>query len=184
MKSSFKKLEDLTQREIVLLNLANKLNNFVDIFVPRQAAETALANSLLKLTISTVHRQVLKRLKMEHLIEKRGDIYKITKKGDRLVDSIFNIAKLKQNKKWDHMWRVIIFDIPERRRNEREGMRRMMVTMGFKKLQASVWVSPYPIPQDMNDILWQHKLKPHILYLLVKEVDYSKPLKDLFPEIF
>jgi len=50
---------------------------------------------------------------------------------------------LQRKKRWDKRWRVIIFDIPERRRGVRSRLRAIMQECGFVRLQDSVWVYPH-----------------------------------------
>jgi len=44
---------------------------------------------------------------------------------------------------WDGKWRVLMFDINERRRRVRDQLRRLLGGMGFLRIQDSVWVYPY-----------------------------------------
>jgi DNA-binding transcriptional regulator PaaX len=39
--------------------------------------------------------------------------------------------ELNKNKKWDGKWRVLIFDIPETRRFDRDNIRRALISIGF-----------------------------------------------------
>ena len=45
---------------------------------------------------------------------------------------------------WDGKWRVLMFDIKERRRRIRTQLRKLLQSAGFVRLQNSVWVHPYP----------------------------------------
>lgn len=46
-----------------------------------------------------------------------------------------------EDEKWDGKWRLVIWDIPEKRRNARDLLRHQLKQLGFKKYQQSVWVS-------------------------------------------
>ena len=52
------------------------------------------------------------------------------------------IALKNQKKKWDGRWRMIVFDVPERRRRTRNRLRAVMLEIGFVRLQDSVRVYP------------------------------------------
>ncbi|NCU28118.1 MAG: hypothetical protein EOM85_00370 [Candidatus Moranbacteria bacterium] len=45
---------------------------------------------------------------------------------------------------WDGYWRIIILDMPEDRKNEREAIRYLLKKAGFACIKNSVWVSIYP----------------------------------------
>ncbi len=43
---------------------------------------------------------------------------------------------------------LLIYDIPEGRKKERDWFRRQLVNFGFMMIQKSVWVGPSPLPSD------------------------------------
>ena len=47
-----------------------------------------------------------------------------------------------EKRRWDRRWRIVIFDIPERRKSVRAKLRRFMQEYGFVRLQDSVWIYP------------------------------------------
>ncbi len=48
------------------------------------------------------------------------------------------------NTVWDGFWRIILLDIPESRKSERESLRYLLKKAGFVCLKNSAWISPYP----------------------------------------
>src|SRR3989344_5886568 len=94
------------------------------------------------------YKSAFKRLVAQgHIVfEKRdGKSYaRITKAGRKILAFEQQKAKLKMAKKsrWNGRWRVIVFDIPERRRKTRDRLRQVMQGTGFMRLQDSVWVFP------------------------------------------
>ncbi len=44
---------------------------------------------------------------------------------------------------WDKKWRLVVFDIPEKKRKLRNYFRRYLISLGFGKVQRSIWISPY-----------------------------------------
>ena len=45
---------------------------------------------------------------------------------------------------WDGFWRIILLDLPENRKSERESLRYLLKKAGFVCLKNSAWISPYP----------------------------------------
>lgn len=45
---------------------------------------------------------------------------------------------------WDGKWRILLFDIRERRKKVRAQLRLLLQGAGFVRLQDSAWVHPYP----------------------------------------
>ena len=78
------------------------------------------------------------------------DFYKITEKGEAFFDK--SLAPLKDNAKWDMKWRLVMFDIPETERGNRDKLRRALTDIGLGILQASVWISSIDIKTDIDKI--------------------------------
>ena len=87
---------------------------------------------------------------------------------------------LQRKKRWDKRWRVIIFDIPERRRGVRSRLRAIMQECGFVRLQDSVWVYPHDC-EDLT-VLMKAELKTgsSILYMVVEKIENDAWLKKHF----
>jgi len=88
--------------------------------------------------------------------------------------------KLVKPKRWDKKWRVLIFDIPERRRILRTQIRRTILSVGFMKLQKSVWVYPYDCEDFVNLIKADFKIGKDLLYLIVDSIENDKFIKEYF----
>lgn len=54
-----------------------------------------------------------------------------------------NHLVIKKPKRWDGLWRIVIFDIAHDHRIKREALRGLLKRLGFYQLQKSVWVHPY-----------------------------------------
>ena len=48
------------------------------------------------------------------------------------------------NRGWDGKWRIIVFDLPEKKRGLRNDLRKQLRSARFGGLQRSVWISPGP----------------------------------------
>jgi len=76
--------------------------------------------------------------------------YRITPKGEREIDKVLKILKTKAE--WDGRWRLVMFDIPETQRTLRDRLRRELSKLGLGILQASVWISPNDIKEEIEEI--------------------------------
>lgn len=85
--------------------------------------------------------KALQRLRTGGFIELIGDeefILRLTDKGKEKAI----LAQLQSSdEKWDGKWRVVIFDIPEKRRTVRDLLRHNLKNWGFTPWQQSVWVT-------------------------------------------
>ncbi len=103
---------------------------------------------------------------------------KLTKKGQ--LECLLLKAKVIKSRQWDGKWRVVIFDIPEDSKDKRSLFRGLLKNMGFKKLQASVYVNPYPLNREAVDYLQETKLLEYVRIMRVDDMGYDKDLKKKF----
>ena len=45
---------------------------------------------------------------------------------------------------------TVIFDIPEKKKPAREALREKLKDLGMKKLQHSIWITPFPCEKEIN----------------------------------
>lgn len=129
-------------------------------------------------------KSALGRLAMKGLVtfvEEGGKRYaRITEKGERILQMETERKVVTKKKKWDKRWRVVIFDIPERRRNVRTRLRLFMEEYGFIRLQDSVWIYPY----DCEDLIALAKANfrvgADVLYMIVERLENDKHLREHF----
>lgn len=85
-----------------------------------------------------------------------------------------------KDEKWDGKWRIVIFDIPVKKRGLRNKIRAIVESFGFKLLQRSVWVSPYPREDLIVLLKAELKIGKDLLYIVADEIEYDKPLRQMF----
>lgn len=97
----------------------------------------------------------------ENLIEKRGadaaseDItsYRITDNGFyRLCLDFPSFRYLKDE--WDGVWRIISYEIPEKKRHLRDRLRREMEGWGLGPWHRSFWMTPHPVISTLRDLIY------------------------------
>lgn len=110
----------------------------------------------------------------------RDGRYCLTQKGKRRVIKIQLRDHLSQRRTWDGKWRVLIFDVPERRRSARDFLRRELRLLGFKQLHRSVWVTPYDMPPAFRELLKESRLLSSTRFLIAETIDYDVDLRRWF----
>lgn len=106
---------------------------------------------------------------------------KLTKKGEiELAKYKIGDLKIKKPRKWDKKWRIVIFDIKEKRKRTRELLRITLNRLGFVKLQNSVWVFPYKCEELVIMLKSNLFLGKDVLYMTVEKIENDKWLKETF----
>jgi len=111
---------------------------------------------------------------------KKGEWWNIelTKKGKTAARKLgLDNLKIKKPGKWDQKWRVVLFDIPEKKRIGRDALRRKIKELGFVELQKSVFVYPYPCRKEIEIVLKFFKIKKFVQQCAIVDLDKSSDKK-------
>lgn len=109
---------------------------------------------------------------VEHLSSGQNEYARLTKEGRKKMYSL----KLENEQTlvstvWDGFWRMIILDLPEERKNERESLRYLLKKAGFVCLKNSVWVSPHPFEHLFINIKKDLSLTTEMIILVTNKLD-------------
>ena len=72
---------------------------------------------------------------------------------------------------WDGKWRIILLDLPEERKAEREGLRYLLKKAGFILLKNSVWISPHPFEHLFMNIKKDLTLTTELMIFVTDTID-------------
>ena len=96
------------------------------------------------------------------------------------LDILGSVINFKKPKKWDGKWRIVIFDIPEKDRRFRSILREHLFNLEFRKLQQSVFVSPYPFEKQIINLAQLYSATSYVRVITATEIDNEKELKKYF----
>ncbi|PJA23292.1 CRISPR-associated endonuclease Cas2, partial [Candidatus Beckwithbacteria bacterium CG_4_10_14_0_2_um_filter_47_25] len=118
------------------------------------------------------YRELVSRLQRLNLLQRtvlEGAVnFRLTASGQKRLLNNFPALAL-TGKTWDGFWRVVMFDIPEAKRKERDGLRRRLMKLGFGRLQDSTYLSPY----DWDESVFGRP----VLFLEAKQKHLGDPKK-------
>ncbi len=92
-----------------------------------------------------------------------GTIVRLSGEGKKKAKQ-FSIHDLTivQPQQWDGVWRVVLFDIPEKFKNAREDLRLHLKRFGFIEYQKSVFVFPYPCDKEIRILARFLHIAPYV----------------------
>jgi len=107
---------------------------------------------------------------------------RITEKGRRFLVYEQQKAALAVGvkRRWDRRFRIVMFDISERRRSTRIRLRRTMRETGFLRLQDSVWVYPYDCEDFVALLKSDLHLGKDVLYTVVEKIENDAWIREHF----
>lgn len=106
----------------------------------------------------------------------------LTEKGYSVIEIIHaSEYRIPEPVFWDGKWRVVMFDIREKRRKARAQLRSLLFGAGFLRLQDSVWIYPYPCDEFIG--LVRAHLKSgtgEMLSFVAEALESDKKLREHF----
>ncbi len=100
------------------------------------------------------------------------DYLKITKKGKNKLNSIKLLGEdTLVPTVWDGFWRIIILDLPEERKSERESLRYLLKKANFVCIKNTVWISPYPYENLFSNIKKDLGLSTELMIIVTDKLD-------------
>lgn len=106
---------------------------------------------------------------------------RLTEKGERFLALVQDGGQgLKKPRRWDGKWRLLMFDIPERRRRARGQIRETLAKLGFVRLQDSVWAYPYDCEDYVTLLKADLRMGKDVLYIIADHVENDAALRTHF----
>jgi predicted transcriptional regulator len=113
------------------------------------------------------------RLLKQELIEKTGSKIKITEDGRSLL------GRLAPER--DGVWKLVIFDIPEKYKYVRSVLRNKLKQLHFKKWQNSIWVTPFALDKEIEQELADLGKKYFVRLIKTADINNTQDLEKMFP---
>ena len=127
----------------------------------------------------------IKRLESQKLVEisnENGkDIVKITQYGLQKVYkySLINMSIIMPNY-WDHKWRLVFYDVNDRRKWIRDRFHHILKNMGFYQLQESVYLHAYPCEKEVDFLRSYFGISAEVRLAIVDTIENDGVFRDFF----
>ncbi len=101
----------------------------------------------------------------------QNDYARLTKAGKRKAVSLQLESDSTLVPNWDGKWRIVLLDLPESRKSEREALRYLLKKAGFELLKNSAWISPFPYEHLFMNIKKDLGLTTEIMIMTTNNLD-------------
>jgi hypothetical protein len=124
----------------------------------------------------------LKRKRLVSFAEKDGQQRLTLSEAGKQRVLQFNLDQIEitRPRKWDRNWRIIIFDIPEKRREGRDALRGKLKQLGFYQLQKSCFIYPFDCKSEIDFISEIYEVSPYVNFIVAREVEGAEQLQKAF----
>lgn len=128
--------------------------------------------------------QAYKRLRANGLVKeitKKGrPAYVLTRAGESRLERLRALENMTRVLKWDGLWRIVIFDVWERRRSARDRLRSLLSTAGFLCIQGSVWIYPHDCEEFIGLVKTELNLGKGMLYVIAQGIEADSTYREHF----
>ena len=119
---------------------------------------------LFDLSLNQKTKGTLSAMLKDGLIEKAdGEVveYKLTDRGFHVLCMEFPAFRFMKDE-WDGVWRIISYEIPERKRQLRDRLRREMRGWGLGPWHRSFWMTAHPVIGPLRDLVYGREEEQYI----------------------
>lgn len=115
-------------------------------------------------------RYLKKQGMIDTFVENKEKYIEITPKGLERINWIqVDELTIEKPQVWDSKWRIVIFDIPNKRKVQRDLFREKLIKLGFEKIQESVYVFPFECTKVISEIAESYVISDNVL-IMVSEI--------------
>jgi DNA-binding transcriptional regulator PaaX len=106
-----------------------------------------------------------------HLTEKGKSYYQ-----KKQIESM----QLPREKKWDGLWRMVSFDIPEKEKINRRHFSKTLNVLGLYNLEKSIFVYPYECQKQIQEIAEAFNVYKYVRYIKANYISRDEMAKNFF----
>lgn len=137
-----------------------------------------LSESIFSRAISTLRYR--KYISIKNNFRQDG-VIEITPLGKKkLLTYSYDDVSIKKPKYWDGKWRIIIFDISEKKKLARMSVNQKLKELGFVALQKSTFIYPYDCRREIEFIKDYLNIKKELNYVVAEEIDNEVEMEKVF----
>ncbi len=131
-------------------------------------------------------RESIKKLYQSKLVDCKENkdgtvVLTLSEKGkNKILKYDLDKIEIKKPVRWDKLWRLVVFDIPEEKRSGRMALAAKLKELDFYPMQKSVFIHPYECKDEVNFIVEIFELAPYVRFMRVKDIDIELDLKERF----
>lgn len=120
----------------------------------------------------------------ELIIEKPDHTLELTQKGLKRLRTYTLRSIAVPPQEWDGKWYIVLYDVPETKRDARVQMNHKLRQLGFYMYQRSVWMYPFECRDTVRYLASSFDIQPYITFIEANSIDHEDKLKLHFKKLF
>jgi len=168
-------MKKLGIQKAILKTLSNKRAIPVE-SIKKNVTEAILGDCSIDNKTNYAIARSIKNLLSDGLVEAfnsdHSQYLRLTNEGKQRLNNIaIECESTLVSTSWDGFWRIIILDLPEERKNEREALRYLLKKAVFICMKNSVWISMYPYENLFINIKKDLNLSSEMMIIVTNKID-------------
>ena len=107
--------------------------------------------------------------------DNRKSYYSLTDNGYKLLNRGTERIFTRQNHHWNGKWNIVVYSVPEKRREARDRLRLELNWMGYGPLSEATWISPYDQTKEVEELADKLQIKDCIQIFRADHVVSTDP---------
>lgn len=168
------------QKEIIKLSARELLLSFIDLASPffqasriyRQGANKYINERRIEKAEFWDKIKYLKRSGyIERFLDGNEEYHMLTQKGREKLEKLkFQAIKIKRPEKWNGKWWLVIFDVPDKKKQGRDLLRKKLISIDFEKIQESVYAYPFECADEIDFIAGNLNVGENVLIFIANAI--------------
>lgn len=133
-----------------------------------------IKKELTKRTLQTIS-STLGRLEAKGWIkitkQENKKLYQITDAGQEEITNNLQEIKTMPKDKWDGSWQIVSFNVPEKIRFARDAFRLKLESLGFGKIQNSLWIGVWDNKKKLDKSIDDLGISKYVIYFSTGKLD-------------
>ena len=130
-------------------------------------------------------KKTLKRLQNQKMIVVKEtaeeQVVELTEKGRiKVLRYAIGEFDVKKQEKWDGKWRIIMYDVSDKKKSSRDILRNTLQKLGFLKLQESVYLFPFPCGDEIEFLRTYYRLNSDVTMLVTSRIEHDEAYRQYF----
>jgi phenylacetic acid degradation operon negative regulatory protein len=101
--------------------------------------------------------------------------YSLTEEGLDLLKAGERRIFERRSSTWDGSWSIIVYFIPEEKREARDTLRQELGWLGYGPLSTATWISPHDLSKEVEELAKKLKIKEYLQVFQAKHLGFSSP---------
>lgn len=125
--------------------------------------------------------ELIKKLQKKKIVNLGGQEVRLTSRGRKILREIEILEmEISRPKKWDGVWHLVSYDIPNSLNKGRDYFRSVLKRWQFYQIQKSLWVYPFECKEEVAVLAEYLKVAPYVVIMTTDLLANEDEVEEIF----